>query len=146
MVMKKKKLKKIEKFPNLIFANLSIHLQVWSLVPWVLNCPSCTVWMNVYNCIEDGWRCKNKINARKQAGKVCDQNVRLQLGTFFACSHLSYFQVLGFSHLWARGFPLRFIGNELDISSRHTLLDWSSFCRELSNWGLGSGLGLYFYS
>ena len=57
--------------------------------------------------------------------------VRFRKGTFFANSHLSYFNILAFSHLWAEGVQLRVIKLELGIGCDNTLVNWSSFCREV---------------
>ena len=53
------------------------HLQEWSLVPRIRDCPQCSGPMTLYNCNEDGWRwrCRNKISFRKQAAKLCDQKI-----------------------------------------------------------------------
>jgi len=70
------------------------QLQDWRLVPSYRNCPSCENPMKLLPNKEDGWmwRCKNKIVKRKQSPKECGKMIRFRTGTFFARSHLSYFQ------------------------------------------------------
>ena len=82
---------------------------------------------------DDGWRwkCNNKISERKQKAVACGGHVRFRKGTFFAGSHLSYFNILAFAHLWAEGVQLRVIKLELGVGSDQTLVNWSSYCREV---------------
>jgi hypothetical protein len=110
-------------------------MQKWQLIPKEgnYNCPNCSGVILLYPDSEDGWRwhCKNKISEPKQRPVSCGTRVRLRKGTFFEKSHLSYFQLLSFAHLWAEGVPLRVIKLELSIGSDHTLVDWASYCREV---------------
>uniref|UniRef100_A0A914DEN7 ISXO2-like transposase domain-containing protein n=1 Tax=Acrobeloides nanus TaxID=290746 RepID=A0A914DEN7_9BILA len=39
--------------------------------------------------------------------------------------------MIGFAHMWARGYLLKDIMHELNIVSWATACDWSSFCREI---------------
>jgi hypothetical protein len=110
-------------------------LQEWGLVPKIgeFYCPKCDEPMRLFNQGDRDWRwtCLNKISVRKQAAKPCGKKVEFRTGTFFARSKLDYFEILGFSHLWAEGLQLRQIALQLGIGSDHTLVDWSSFCREV---------------
>ena len=107
------------------------QLRIWGLVPYELLCPTCGVPLHLFVDSEDGWRwkCKNIVALRRQSLKKCNAKIRFRTGTFFERAHLSYFQILGFAHLWVLGVPLRVIKIQLDIGSDNTLVDWSSFCR-----------------
>lgn len=110
-------------------------LQKWHLIPRQgnYNCPKCSGALTLRPDSEDGWRwhCDNKISERKQKAVPCGGRVRFRKGTFFAGSHLDYFNILAFAHFWAVGVQLRVIKLELGIGSDHTLINWSSFCREV---------------
>ena len=110
-------------------------MQEWNLIPRVggYKCPKCSYPMVLYADQDDGWRwkCNNKISERKQKAVACGGHVRFRKGTFFAGSHLSYFNILAFAHLWAEGVQLRVIKLELGVGSDQTLVNWSSYCREV---------------
>ncbi len=76
------------------------------------------------------WDCQSEKSIRKQAKKICHTRVSMRTNTFFNKSKLSYFQILGFAHLWSEGHQLRQIQKQLEIGQNHTLVDWSSFCRQ----------------
>ena len=109
-------------------------MQEWNLIPRVggYKCPKCSYPMVLHADQDDGWRwkCNNKISERKQA-VACGGHVRFRKGTFFAGSHLSYFNILAFAHLWAEGVQLQVIKLELGVGSDQTLVNWSSYCREV---------------
>ncbi len=109
------------------------NLQNWGLIPREKSCPKCGYGMSLMNVKEDGWTwyCSNKISIRKQRATKCSQKVSMRKGSFFNRSHMSYFQILGFAHLWSEGLQLRQIKCQLEIGSTATLVDWSSFCREV---------------
>ena len=110
-------------------------MQEWNLIPRVggYKCPKCSYPMVLHADQDDGWRwkCNNKISERKQKAVACGGHVRFRKGTFFAGSHLSYFNILAFAHLWAEGVQLRVIKLELGVGSDQTLVNWSSYCREV---------------
>ena len=113
-------------------------MQEWNLIPRVggYKCPKCSYPMVLHADQDDGWRwkCNNKISERKQKAVACGGHVRFRKGTFFAGSHLSYFNILAFAHLWAEGVQLRVIKLELGVGSDQTLVNWSSYCREVCKW------------
>lgn len=45
------------------------------------------------------------------------------------------FKIIGFTHFWLQNVTQDLIMNELDIS-RHTAVDWSMFCREVTYDGM----------
>ena len=114
---------------------LPVHLENWGLVPKVGDylCPKCDQPMKLLYFQNEGWfwDCQSKTPIRKQAPKRCNKRVSMRKKTFFNKSHLSYFQILGFAHLWSEGHQLRQIKQQLEIGQDHTLVDWSSFCREV---------------
>ena len=116
-------------------AELLEAMQNWKLIPKEGSylCPKCSGKLTLNANKKDGWRwhCNNKISQRKQKAEPCGCRVRLRTGTFFANSHMSYFSVLAFAHLWAGGIQLRVIKLELEIGSDETLVNWASFCREV---------------
>ena len=59
----------------------------------------------------------NKVSIRKQKATKCNKKVSVNTGTFFVQSRLSYFQVLGFAHLWSEKLNLRQIKCQLEIGS-----------------------------
>ena len=109
-------------------------LQDCGLIPMDFNCPQCSEFMKLKHMVRDGWTwtCDNKVTQRNQTPKRCRKKVSLRKGTFMGQSHLSTFQILGFAHLWSEGLQLRQIKRQLEIGSDNTLVDWSSFCREVS--------------
>ena len=111
------------------------QLQKWGLVPkeGEFLCPKCDDPMKLLYFQNQGWcwDCQSKKSIRKQASKRCNKRISMRRKTFFNKSHLSYFQILGFAHLWCEGHQLRQIQQHLEIFQRHTLVDWSSFCREV---------------
>ena len=115
--------------------DLLAALEKWKLIPkeGEYYCPRCEGALALNKCKEDGWRwqCNNRISKHKQKAEKCGLCVRFRKGTFFANSHLSYFNILAFSHLWAEGVQLRVIKLELGIGCDNTLVNWSSFCREV---------------
>jgi len=109
------------------------QLQEWGLIPKKVLCSRCESPMILGRYLESWrWHCTAYIVENKQKAVICRTTERLHANTFFAGSHLTYLQMLGFVHLWAEGSQLRFIGKQLGINSDHTLVDWSSFCREVS--------------
>jgi len=104
-------------------------LQEWHLIPTNYPCPKCKNLMRLVEAQHrpDGWQwfCAVK------KGVGCGNRVSLRSGTFFAWSKLTIFQILGFSHMWARGLKLVDAMHELDIKKWDTACDWASFCREV---------------
>jgi transposase-like protein len=108
-------------------------LKKWGLIPKKLKCKKCDNFMVLIHCgdFDWRWRCHSYIKRDKKKREKCSGSVRFRTGTFFEKSRLSLFKILGFAHLWAEGTPLRIIKRQLDIGSDNTLVDWSSFCREI---------------
>ena len=122
---------------------LPTQLQNQGLIPTegIYLCPKCNEPMKLLYFEKQGWNwdCKSEKSIRKQAKKICNTRVSMRKNTFFNKSHLSYFQILGFAHLWSEGHQLRQIKQQLEISQNNTLVDWSSFCREVKLIFLGLG-------
>ena len=114
---------------------LPVQLQNWGLVPQegIYLCPKCNEPMKLLHFEKQGWYwdCKSEKPIKNQAKKICNTRVSMRTNTFFNNSKLSYFQILGFAHLWSEGHQLRQIKTHLEIGKDHTLVDWSSFCREV---------------
>ncbi|RZF42179.1 hypothetical protein LSTR_LSTR004328 [Laodelphax striatellus] len=77
------------------------------------------------------WRCNNVRSKRKQKRKRCTYSKSLRTGTFFEKSKLPMWKILGFVQLWTKNVAADVISEELDIS-KHTVVDWGSFCREVT--------------
>lgn len=78
------------------------------------------------------WRCIGKIIKQKKAAKKCNFSISYRHGTFFAGTHLELWQVLGFVDLWLKKMQLNHISSLLDDVTEKSLVDWSSFCREVT--------------
>ena len=92
--------------------------------------------MNLKNCcilISKGGigmaKAKNQLENKPRKFAIRESQCERIL--FFNKSKLSYFQIHGFAHLWSEGHQLRQIKTQLEIGQNHTLVDWSSFCREV---------------
>lgn len=55
----------------------------------------------------------------------------LRNGTFFSKSHLSILDICGFVNLWISNCTFTIIQMQLRMSNQ-TIVDWSSFCREVT--------------
>jgi len=57
-------------------------------------------------------------------------SMSLRKGTFFANSHMSLLDVCGFVNLWVMSCKFPIIQLQLRLANQ-TIVDWSSFCREV---------------
>lgn len=66
------------------------------------------------------WKCKR-----------CTRQSSVRAASFFSKSHLSLNSLVAMIYCWAKDFSQNDILNEADIAadSRHTVIDWCSFCR-----------------
>lgn len=55
----------------------------------------------------------------------------IRKNTFFSNSHLSIAKIILLTYLWIKQTTQTFIMEELSIS-RHTMVDWANFCREVT--------------
>jgi transposase-like protein len=77
------------------------------------------------------WRCNGKIKKDKKAAKKCNAKQSYRHCTFFEGSHLKLWQILGFIDLWLKSVQLNHIASLVEVSTA-TVVDWSSFCREVT--------------
>jgi transposase-like protein len=110
-------------------------------------CPKCAAVMVEVKDISaaDGlkWVCTANIVQKKKKPKKCRYSRSYRTNTFFAGTHLDLWKILGFIDLWLKKVQLNHISSLLDVSER-TLVDWSSFCREVTFDGMvvkGNPLG-----
>ncbi|XP_067685777.1 uncharacterized protein [Haliotis asinina] len=68
------------------------------------------------------WRCRVK---------TCGQKVSIREGSWFSGSHLTLAQVMKHLYYWVYKTLSHVIQRELRIGSKHTLVDWNMFCREI---------------
>lgn len=77
------------------------------------------------------WYCNNYYTIGKKKPSRCGYSKSLTHGTFFSHSHLSIAKICLFVSLWTDNVQLNIIGKHIDVTSNNTLVDWSSFCREV---------------
>lgn len=77
------------------------------------------------------WYCKAYITGSHSKPKKCQYSQSIRKGTFFEKSHLSITSICMFVNLWVDNVKLKTIGKQVGIKATHTLVDWSSFCREV---------------
>lgn len=98
------------------------------------NCENCSSLMVLHKdaSIVDGmrWRCNGKIVKDKKKAKTCNATKSYRHGTFFDGTHLEVWKVLGFIDLWLKKVQQNHIAELLETSEK-SLVDWSSFCREV---------------
>lgn len=89
---------------------------------------------NIDPSIVDGlrWKCNGQIKKNKKKVKMCHTSRSYRYGTFFEGTHLPLWKVLGFVDLWLKKVQLNLISSLLDNVSDHTLVDWASFCTEVT--------------
>jgi transposase-like protein len=99
------------------------------------TCPKCgTKMVEVKDAsAEDGlrWRCHGKILQSKKAPKPCTYRHSYRTETFFAGTHLQIWQILAFIDLWVKKVEQKAMSDLLSISEK-TVVDWASFCREVT--------------
>lgn len=100
------------------------------LLLWHATCRTCKtqVELNINSLL---FTCGKKYRKNKTI-KKCSFKKSAKKGTFFEQSKLPLEKIVYFVVLWLRiGFPRqRFVMRELQCNS-HTVVDWSSFCREV---------------
>ena len=68
------------------------------------------------------WRCSNK---------ECHKKVSIRKDRWFAGSHLKIEQILKLTYLWVYKTEREFIKREVRIGSKHSVVHWRNFCREV---------------
>ena len=89
-------------------------------------CESCGVAFNVFLYKDGG--VGSGVVARALAGEKINA---LRRGSFFEGSKLSFKTILCLIHALIYKLPYDFVRLELNIGSRHTVVDWFNFYREV---------------
>ena len=68
------------------------------------------------------WSCSNS---------KCNKKISIRKGSWFAGSHLGIDVILKLTYYWVYNCPNDYVTNELRIGSKHTIVDWFNFAREV---------------
>ena len=63
--------------------------------------------------------------------KKCNRKLSIRKGSWFEGSHLSIDVILKLTYYWVYNCCNEFVMNELRIGSKHTIVDWFNFAREV---------------
>ena len=76
------------------------------------------------------WRCSSN---------KCNRKISIRKGSWFEGSHLSIDVILKLTYYWVYNCCNDFVMNELRIGSKHTIVDWFNFAREVCIEYFGKG-------
>ena len=70
--------------------------------------------------------------------KVSKKRISIRHGSFSEKSHLQLWQILGLTCMWcrsagkSRGVSVADAQDQLQIGSKHTIVDWNQYCRDIA--------------
>ena len=67
----------------------------------------------------------------RRSSKKCNRKISIRKGSWFEGSHLSIDVILKLTYYWVYNCCNDFVMNELRIGSKHTVVDWFNFAREV---------------
>ena len=132
-----------------IFDNISL---VKIGVRFINNCQQCIRWCRQYELLATNMICPTcNHQCREQAldyvvdgvtwrwpVKVCKKRIGFRHCSFFEKSYLQLWQILGLTYLWcrsagkSRGMSMADAQHELQIRSKHSIVDWNQYCRDIA--------------
>ncbi|XP_022187794.2 uncharacterized protein LOC111046535 [Nilaparvata lugens] len=112
----------------------------WGILKREVNCPACAKdnYISKMKLRKDvsllegyKWSCNKLRSKNKKKRKRCSFSMSLRGRTFFGNSKLPIWRILSFIHLWTKNVSTEVMSEELEMS-KATVLDWCSFCREVT--------------
>lgn len=97
----------------------------------IMKCPQGQTWILRRDDDSFKWECPEYNFIAKKKRSRCSYSKSLTHGTFFSHSHLSISKISLFVTLWADNVQLNIIGKHVGIASNHTLVDLTSYRREV---------------